>query len=1362
MTPVLAVLGLGTDGGQECADGDTLAAGVHLLWTMHSDLGFPSGGYDVWRRRHRSPQWVCLSFDQPDAPPPGVVSWTWLGFELAADPGPVEWREFGCGEQPGLHLPGVQTLLVRQPMGVVAVRGSGSGPLPMVEVLGAVDGRDVVVARQLADSAPKGRWAFELWAEGISGMRLIAESLTLCTLCFGIADETSGWQRLTPDPVLLPVVPPGTANDAANLDDPRATRALAGARLSGTLPPEVRARLADDFSGDARVAVEQLLRDGPGARLPAYPQVAAGTRTAPTLAMSTAALVAVAALDPDVSRMLGLLWHDPVPGGRWDYQVVAHHGSARYPSRTVDLTGLDPGPLPTDVLTRGEVSFVGTEGLEIVTAGDPWAGRPALRIARPRLGTVGGLYLATPAAATTTSTQAVTVRVAGAPYAVFDAWSGGTLVDSGALVLGEVTLQDGGGIDAVTWTGGPVDIVEVELFERGGPVEDQAAFAWDLGPQPPPPVQRLTITELAAATGPARQAPDGTVETATAVVGLDWTTVGAWDASRPVRVEVARALRGSAETPEPQGQYQVRTQARAAAAFARPRPADPTELPTWPGPAVPRRWIDRDQPASWSAWRIRGIDAFGRLGPWSAERLVDVRPAQVPPPPADITARHLDPADPYLPDADRALAADGPGLLVEWTWPTGRRLQAPYLEPSGEFRVYLRRGDPNLVRGTVTEVTSSTDRSRLSTDLHWPGAAGALAGVLLRLGGASFEVVANGSGEGTWFDVLHLTAPLRRPGTGPFTIRLTPADHGYLDLTSPRHFDRRLAVAAVGSLPVRTTRLATLTADAAGAEVTLVDPLPVFGADILPGLLVSRGAAYRVSEQTSGGSALRIAAAAQVDGSPLLPAPGDPGTVWTGGRFRAWLPQIQLHPAADEAMALALVTVTSADGDPGVADDPLWSGPGRGGLGGRPGREGPAGAVVRVTVPRRTPPPALDVARPPEQDGDIPAVPAEPADWYGRAHAGVEFAGSPGAAGYRVLRTSAAALFAHDQSLRRDANPPYTTGPFSDGGASQAWLAEHYPTLAVGDLTADPATLADPALVLAAWRDWAAWYYPALLNRQVMDLADLDSHQLPFQPAHPGTVAAPPFRDTVDGRGLGRFLYRIRTVDASGNAGGWSRTLPIVEVRDVTPPAMPVLLSTFGDENAVVLTWQVGGEPDLSGYRIWRAGTRAALADVRRRPTHAELPAVTGQLAQTWRDEGLTALVTWCYRVAAVDGAGNVSEPTAVVAARPVDTYPPEPPQWVRAERDPATGPPAVALEWTTGETGVVCRVERRLSRERIFTARTGWLGPADGATSFAWRDEEVARTVEATYRIRARDAAGNEQRLVWNPVIVPPGEAAR
>ena len=150
-----------------------------------------------------------------------------------------------------------------------------------------------------------------------------------------------------------------------------------------------------------------------------------------------------------------------------------------------------------------------------------------------------------------------------------------------------------------------------------------------------------------------------------------------------------------------------------------------------------------------------------------------------------MSARYLDPADPALSDSDRQLsghARAGGGVDLAGRAPAA----APAVDESGEFRIYLRRGDPNLVPGTVLGVARASDQSRLSTDLDWPGAADALTGQFLRTGGASYPILAHGSGPGTWFDVAHLDTPLRRRAAARSPSRSRPAPAPTSASTRPR------------------------------------------------------------------------------------------------------------------------------------------------------------------------------------------------------------------------------------------------------------------------------------------------------------------------------------------------------------------------------------------------------------------------------------------------------------------------------------------------------------------------------------------------------------------------------------------------
>lgn len=1043
--------------------------------------------------------------------------------------------------------------------------------------------------------------------------------------------------------------------------------------------------------------------------------------------MSAAALVALTALDPDVARMLGLSWHDPVDAGRWDYQVVAHHGQVRYPGSSVTFDDLPVGALGSSRLVSDGLTIVGASGLEVVAASGTSGHALALRVPPPLVGTAAGVRFAMP-------TPSMTLRLDGATVVQFAAWRGARRVGSATSVTGTVTLEDPEGIDTVTWSTGPLDLLEVRRRDGVGLVGDLVAHVWDVSPAAPRAVRGLALTRGNATVEPTRLGVHGTAPAARGVVGLDWeATDPVEDVHRPVRAQVGLLHPDDDGTRRPI----VRNAALSTPAFAEPAAhAELGRVANRRGPDLPQRYVERGLGPGSYTWTVRGIDAFGRLGAWSPELAVTVAAGTTPPPPEAVEAAFLDPADPLLSPEHRALVErDGSGLLVSWAWPARRRIAAPGFEPDGEFRVLTRRGDPNLHAGTVLAVSVLGDTSLLDTDLTVAGPASALAGERVRVNGTSFPVVANGTGRRAWLEVAHRVNPTVKPQPGPCTISVSEAGALHVDLTDPRSFDVPVHVEPVG---VREQVTATVVAvergsgtDPVTATVTLDAALPDGAVTATPGRLVAADVAWRVLSQTRGSARLVVQASPQVDGSAAWPSVGQRCTLWAGARYEVWLPGFDARPTASRQVALTLVSVTARDVSAG-------------------GLEGPAARAARVEVPHRGAPEAVVVSRPPMHDGDIPADRTAPADWHGRARYLLGFTPALGATGYRVLRVSVAALAEADRAARAAGAPPYQTGPFDDAGDSRAWLTEHHPSIGVTDLTADLSTHPDALSVLAAWREWTAWYYPRRLNRELMALAELECNQAAFCPAHEGTIPGPPFMDSLDGRGLGRYLYRVRPVDASHNVGAWSAAFPVVEVYDVTPPAVPSLVSVSGGEHEVTLRWRANREPDLSGYRIWRARSAAELVDVRRRPVHAvAFPnAPTG--TEVWTDAGLAAGVDVAYRIAAVDTTGNVSVPTAVATARPVDTVPPNPTVWRSAEWGRDGRRPAVILAWEVDESGLRCRLERRADIARTWTSLTGWLAAEeprahdDAAHAFRHVDATADPGRRWFYRVRVRDASGN------------------
>ena len=95
---------------------------------------------------------------------------------------------------------------------------------------------------------------------------------------------------------------------------------------------------------------------------------------------------------------------------------------------------------------------------------------------------------------------------------------------------------------------------------------------------------------------------------------------------------------------------------------------------------------------------------------------------------------------------------------------------------------------------------------------------------------------------------------------------------------------------------------------------------------------------------------------------------------------------------------------------------------------------------------------------------------------------------------------------------------------------------------------------------------------------------------------------------------------------------------------DSTPPAAPTGLSATAGDRTVALNWNNNAEPDLAGYRVYRRNQDG---------TWPTTPAATPS-ASDWLDAGRINGTTYTYRVTAVDGAGNESQPSALASATPV------------------------------------------------------------------------------------------------------------
>jgi chitodextrinase len=193
------------------------------------------------------------------------------------------------------------------------------------------------------------------------------------------------------------------------------------------------------------------------------------------------------------------------------------------------------------------------------------------------------------------------------------------------------------------------------------------------------------------------------------------------------------------------------------------------------------------------------------------------------------------------------------------------------------------------------------------------------------------------------------------------------------------------------------------------------------------------------------------------------------------------------------------------------------------------------------------------------------------------------------------------------------------------------------------------------------------------------------------------------------------YCFTVVAYDAAGNRSAPStracaRTL---DVTPPTPPATPAAVATA--ETRIELDWgESSDDAGVKEYRVLRGDAVVAKTDGR-----------------TARDTGLRAGTEYCYRILAVDAAGNVSAPAGPVCARTPDRTPPTQPGAVTVK---PLGEDRLEVRWTeaTDNVGVAGYEVRRTGEVR---ARE---------TSLVVVEAGLRPFTEYCYTVVAFDAAGN------------------
>jgi hypothetical protein len=829
-------------------------------------------------------------------------------------------------------------------------------------------------------------------------------------------------------------------------------------------------------------------------------------------------------------------------------------------------------------------------------------------------------------------------------------------------------------------------------------------------PLAPPDATTLQAYALPLASVPPSAPPDSV-----GLAGLTWGVPNASDQTQKVsptsailfhawRKDFGPGGPGPAETYDPATFTRVTD---LAIAPGPPRTSDPTASPLAGWPAVNLFDVDGPLAEGWYAYRVSGIDIFGRYSALSdvapaldiTGKVLDAQPVHIidttpPPPPVQVQAWLLDPQDTFvLQDAAytnwRGTHAGVVGLRVRWAWGAGQRRQAPDMR---EFRIYINPLPP--------PPNAQLDNPSVAT--NWAQR--------IAIVGVSEQVVAQS------------LQPLQTPAPNPQSIAGTSVsisgadvnlqDGPPLDSVLAGESELQLVAGGVAS------QFAVLNVDPIGRIITIDQSVQdigtVTGWALLP---------LRTYEVFLPGAALATAAAFTPPSPPPRNAP----------------------------VAYSLVGVSAADDKD--RDDKRLSGP----LTPRPGNEGNVGGPATIVQVLRTPP------DPPPAPFDQDSLSATKADFLSHSfftlHAVKQPTGQP-AMSVHVYRALDETLFAVDA-------PKGFSNTSRTGEANAISLAALGPSWTTARLSAAVAQLGTPlastdsyasltndALRLLASLPSNAAAFSCITGTPLdptntQDIKGL-SDPATYDPSARTDLAG--FTDILDGRANNVYFYKTTLVDAAQNQSDLKKSIstPPITLPMVVAPTAPVLVDAGAGDRVARLVWQSSADASVTEYRIYQADSAAqvqrAAASDRVFVVPEPLPPAQRTPTVSKNDLPVTAGTIFFYAVtaAAVPTPPSTevtleSGPSRVVALKAFDDSRPAPPTW-NPPQPQADG--SVLLSWTTNDATLVQFLVQRLDpTSQTWVAISPWL--AAGVGQFT--DAQRTAAVQYQYRLLVLDNRGRQ-----------------
>lgn len=273
------------------------------------------------------------------------------------------------------------------------------------------------------------------------------------------------------------------------------------------------------------------------------------------------------------------------------------------------------------------------------------------------------------------------------------------------------------------------------------------------------------------------------------------------------------------------------------------------------------------------------------------------------------------------------------------------------------------------------------------------------------------------------------------------------------------------------------------------------------------------------------------------------------------------------------------------------------------------------------------------------------------------------------------------------------------------------------------------------------------WEFPAALENQIHGfyVASGSHPDGPFVDIGKKMLAKN-IRSLVQTTPFANTYYVVRAVDKAGKEV--ARSFPyLVQIADVTPPAVPVRLVGSIDTNGVVmLTWMSNSDTDIMGYRVFRSNSlKEEFVEITKGPIESV----------NFKDSVNINVLNKSiyYTIISVDRNYNTSDyapplhlkrPDIIAPAAPVITH-------LDVVKD------TLILEWANSISDDVARYEliRKDIAERLSRPLITWTA-ANPLTTY--QDIGLTPTKKYQYTVIVYDSAGNSSQTQSRIVYYEPG----